>query len=224
MFAAARRCRRDRRARSARSLGAELHNLYGPTEAAVDVTVPRASTGDRDRRAVPIGAPVWNTAGVRARPRLRPVPVGVPGELYLAGVQLARGYLGRAGPDRGAVRRRTRSARRASGCTAPATWCAGAPDGELEYLGRTDFQVKLRGLRIELGEIEAALLADAGGGAGRRAWCTTTRTPASSLVGYVVPRAGVAARSTADAAQRRVGARCPRYMVPAASWCSTRSR
>ena len=88
--------------------------------------------------------------------RLHPVPVGVPGELYLAGAQLARGYLGR--PDLTADRfvADPFGARRAH-VPHRRPRHAGPRDGELEYLGRTDFQVKLRGLRIELGEIEAVL-------------------------------------------------------------------
>ncbi|GAA4232129.1 non-ribosomal peptide synthetase [Actinomadura meridiana] len=132
-----------------------LHNLYGPTEAAVDVTHweyrPGAAT-------IPIGAPVWNTRVRVLDARLRPVPVGVPGELYLAGVQLARGYLNRAGLTA------ERFVADTSGAPGDRMYRTGDlvrwnSDGHLEYLGRTDHQVKLRGLRIEPGEIEAALRA-----------------------------------------------------------------
>ncbi|RJT43043.1 hypothetical protein D6J04_14755, partial [Legionella taurinensis] len=132
-----------------------VHNLYGPTEAAVDVTYHAVS--DADTAVVPIGSPVWNTDVRVLDSSLRPVPVGVSGELYLSGVQLARGYVSRPDltADRfvadpfavdGARMYRTGDVVR---------WL---PAGELEYVGRSDFQVKLRGLRIELGEIESALL------------------------------------------------------------------
>ncbi|WP_052061456.1 non-ribosomal peptide synthase/polyketide synthase [Rhodococcoides fascians] len=187
----------------------ELHNLYGPTEAAVDVTYHHVLPSDTV--SVPIGAPVWNTRVTVLDARLHPVPVGVPGELYLAGRQLARGYLGR--PDLTA----DRFVADPHGSAGSRMYRTGdlvrwRRDGELEYLGRTDFQVKLRGLRIELGEIEAALTADP---SVDQAVVLVRRTPSAGelLVGYVVPVAGETIDSTAVTAS--VANLVPEYMVPA---------
>jgi amino acid adenylation domain-containing protein/non-ribosomal peptide synthase protein (TIGR01720 family) len=187
----------------------ELHNLYGPTEAAVDVTYHHVLPSDTV--SVPIGAPVWNTRVTVLDARLHPVPVGVPGELYLAGRQLARGYLGR--PDLTA----DRFVADPHGSAGSRMYRTGdlvrwRRDGELEYLGRTDFQVKLRGLRIELGEIEAALTADP---SVDQAVVLVRRTPSAGelLVGYVVPVAGETIDTTAVTAS--VATLVPEYMVPA---------
>lgn len=136
-------------------LGAELHNLYGPTEAAIDVTYWQCRRTD-ESASVPIGRPIWNTQIHILSQALSPVPVGVAGELYIGGIGVGRGYLGRpdltaerfiADPFGGADARLYRTGD-------IARWCA---DGAVEYLGRIDHQVKIRGLRIELGEIEAVL-------------------------------------------------------------------
>ncbi|MCX4099339.1 AMP-binding protein, partial [Nocardia sp. alder85J] len=189
--------------------GARVHNLYGPTEAAVDVTYHEVT--DADSGAVPIGAPVFNTRVYVLDARLRPVPVGVAGELYLAGAQLARGYVGRADlsadrfvADPFAVGERMY---RSGDLVA---WTA---VGELNYLGRTDFQVKVRGLRIELGEIETELLASPGVAQAVVVVRADERL-GDQLVGYVVP----AGESVVDADRLRSGLarRLPAYMVPAA--------
>lgn len=189
-------------------LDAELHNLYGPTEAAVDVSWWPAGRDD-DSRPVPIGFPVWNTRLYVLDARMRPLPPGVVGDLYLGGVQLARGYLGRYdltaerfGDDPfvpGARIYRSGDVAR---------W---REDGAVEFLGRSDHQVKLRGLRIELGEIEAALRS-APGVARAEVVLREDRPGERRLVGYVQADAPLAA----DALRAYLAARLPDYMVPAA--------
>ncbi|WP_186234841.1 non-ribosomal peptide synthetase [Burkholderia gladioli] len=181
--------------------GVELHNLYGPTEAAIDVTA--WTCVDEAGRAVPIGRPIAATQTWVLDARLNPVPPGVPGELYLGGAGLARGYLGRPDltaerfvPDPFADEPGARLYRTGD----LARWRA---DGAIDYLGRIDHQVKIRGLRIELGEIESALTADA---SVREAVVIAHE---GRLVGYVTGTApDVAALRTS------LAARLPDYMVP----------
>jgi surfactin family lipopeptide synthetase A len=140
-------------------LPAELHNLYGPTEAAVDVTY-WACERDSQLRTVPIGRPIANTQIYLLDRYLQPVPIGVPGELHIGGIGLARGYHNRLEltaekfiPD--PFRLATPGAR----LYKTGDLVRYLPNGAIEYLGRMDHQVKVRGFRIELGEIESVLTA-----------------------------------------------------------------
>ena len=193
-------------------LGAGLHNLYGPTEAAIEVTY-----WDCERESpltcVPIGRPIANTQIYLLDRELRPVPVGVAGELYIAGAGLARGYNNRADltaekfiPDPFSSEPGARM------------YCSGdlaryLPDGAIDFLGRADQQVKLRGQRIELGEIEGALdqhpsvlqsavvlHADARGGQRLVAYATTE------------PGRDFTTRDMREALKGRL----PEYMIPSA--------
>ncbi|MFI6033362.1 amino acid adenylation domain-containing protein [Streptomyces sp. NPDC051315] len=193
--------------------GTELHNLYGPTEAAVDVTSWPCAEGTRSAAgSVPIGRPVWNTRTLVLDARLRPVPPGVPGELYLGGVQLARGYLGRPaltadrfvadpfGPPGARLYRTGDLVRRNA-------------NGVLEFLGRSDDQVKIRGFRVEPAETEAALAALPGVSQA----AVTVRQDAHGeprLIGYAVPRPGVGLRPLS--LREALTATLPDHLVPAA--------
>ncbi|OLF14222.1 hypothetical protein BLA60_03535 [Actinophytocola xinjiangensis] len=160
--------------------GVELHNLYGPTEAAVDVTAWRVTD---EPGPVPIGTPVWNTDVRVLDAALRPVPPGVAGELYLAGRQLALGYLNRPGltAERFVADPFGPPGTRLYRTGDLARWRAGPLPGPLDYLGRTDFQVKVRGVRIELGEVEAALCRHP------EVTAAAAAVHGTRLVGYVVP-------------------------------------
>ncbi len=186
--------------------GAELHNLYGPTEATVCATAHRVTAAESGN--MPMGSPVWNTRAYVLDGRLHPVPPGVAGELYLAGTQLARGYQARPGLtaerfvpdpfDDGKRLYRTGDLVR---------W---RRTGELDYLGRTDFQVKLRGLRIELGEIEAVLAEYPG--VARAIAVVRPLGTLEHLVGYLVPTAGATVDTAAVSAH--AATKLPDYMVP----------
>ncbi|MYW19912.1 AMP-binding protein, partial [Streptomyces sp. SID2955] len=194
--------------RADRELGVAVYNMYGPTECTVDAVYGRCA--DRPDHPV-IGRPGGNLRAHVLDGALRPVPPGVPGELYLAGEQVARGYLNRPGltaarfladPFGAPGQRMYRTGDRVR-------WDR---DGRLEFLGRVDEQVKIRGFRIEPGEVEAALLehpdvADA---------AVTAREHAGRrmLVGYVVPAADRV--PSADALRLALRRTLPDHMVPAA--------
>ena len=193
--------------------GTRLINEYGPTETVVGCCVYDAAHDD-DLGPVPIGGPIANLQMHLLDANLTQVPVGVPGEIYIGGAGVGRGYLGRPdltaerfvpdpfGPFRGA--RLYRTGDRARYRT----------DGTIEYLGRFDDQVKIRGYRVELGEIEAALAAHS---SVARAAVVVRQQPAGDrrLVAYVTAKAGAAAP---DAATLRayLSAKLPEYEVPSA--------
>ncbi len=194
--------------------GVELHNLYGPTEAAIDVTA-HPCDGHRPLRRVPIGRPVANTRIHLLDQELRPVPPGVSAELYIGGVQLARGYGGRPRltaerfvPDPFSDTGGTRLYR-AGDLT---RYGAG---GEIEFLGRVDHQVKLRGQRLELGEIEAVLAQHP---QVREAVVELRelRPRDDGLVGYLVRHGGAGAGERfCDELRDWLATRLPEVMIPA---------
>ncbi|ELY4573041.1 enterobactin synthase subunit F [Cronobacter turicensis] len=201
-----------------RLTAAPLHNLYGPTEAAVDVSgYPAfgAALAQVKGASVPIGFPVWNT-GLRILDSLmRPVPPGMAGDLYLTGVQLAQGYLGR--PDLTASRFIAdpfAAGERMYRTGDVARWL---PDGAVEYLGRSDDQLKIRGQRIEPGEIDRVMqslpdVAQAVTHACVLNHHAETGGDARQLVGYVVSASGDAL--DVAALRARLSERLPAHMVP----------
>ncbi|MGW0028168.1 amino acid adenylation domain-containing protein, partial [Rhodococcus sp. NPDC003383] len=186
-----------------------LFNLYGPTEAAVSVTSHEVT--EHDTATVSIGGPEWNTRLYVLDERLRPVPSGVLGELYLAGTQLARGYFGR--PDLTAERFVADPFGPAgSRLYRTGDLVAWTDEGTLRYVGRTDFQVKVRGFRIELGEIEAVLAAHPSVAQAVVLVHHDDRL-GDQLVAYLVPVTG--ADLVVDDIRAEAVRGLPGYMVPA---------
>ncbi len=177
----------------------QLHNRYGPTETAINVTHWHCRAEDGERS--PIGRPLGNVICRVLDEHLNPVPLGVPGELCIGGIGLARGYLGRAGltaerfvaDHHGARLYRTGDRAR---------WSA---DGVLEYLGRLDQQVKLRGFRVEPQEIEARLLALDGIAQ------AVVLVRDAQLIGYYTAHTEL----DEDEVKTALAAELPEYMVPA---------
>ncbi|MFG2004651.1 amino acid adenylation domain-containing protein [Spirillospora sp. NPDC048911] len=189
----------------------EVLNVYGPTETTIWSTMAPVEAGT----AVAIGSPIGNTQVYVLDARLLPAPRGVAGELYIAGDGLARGYFGRPGltserfvacpfGPAGARMYRTGDLVR---------W---GRDGRLEYIGRTDFQVKVRGFRIELGEIEHVLAAHPGV-AQAVAVVREVRAGDQRLIAYVVPDGGAdPAGLDVESLKALLRERVPEYMVPSA--------
>ncbi|WP_102418905.1 non-ribosomal peptide synthetase [Mycobacterium sp. 4858] len=195
------------------TLDAELYNLYGPTEAAIDVTGFHCRRGESGT-LVPIGRPIANIRAHILDAHLQPVPVGVPGELFIGGVGLGRGYLNRpdltaagfvADPFGGGFGGRGERLFRTRDLTRY------LPDGNIDYLGRIDFQVKVRGFRIEPGEVEAALAKHPA--VAENAVVTRTDSRGNTILVAHVVAAGGAAPSTAEL-RRFLLELLPAAMVP----------
>ncbi|HEX8558582.1 MAG TPA: amino acid adenylation domain-containing protein, partial [Pyrinomonadaceae bacterium] len=193
--------------------GRSFFNGYGPAECTVTVSVHLVGDAGRQPQGPPIGRPMANVQLYILDPQMQPLPVGVPGELYVGGVQVARGYLNRPGltaekfvPDpfgggAGARLYRTGDVARY------------LPDGDIEFVGRKDDQVKIRGHRIELGEIEAAL--NEFPGVLESIVLAREDEPGSkTLVAYVVGGPELASR--VREMRQSLKAKLPDYMTPAA--------
>ncbi|WP_433736335.1 non-ribosomal peptide synthetase [Pseudomonas putida] len=189
----------------------QLHNRYGPTETVINVTHWQCSVADGERS--PIGRPLGNVICRVLDSDLNPVPAGVPGELCISGIGLARGYLGRPAltAERFVVDPLSEQGARLYRTGDRARWTA---DGVIEYLGRLDQQVKLRGFRVEPQEIEARLLAQ--GGVAQAVVVVRETAAGGQLIGYYT---ATDATETEDAQTTRLKtglvAELPEYMVPA---------
>jgi amino acid adenylation domain-containing protein len=191
-------------------LNAELHNLYGPTEAAVDVTFLQCKPKDK-LRIVPIGRPIANMQIYMLDKNLQPVPVGIPGELHIGGIGLARGYLNR--PELTAEKFIANPFSHEEDVRLYKTGDLARylPDGNIEFLGRIDHQVKLRGFRIELGEIEAVLTQHPEvNNAAAIAWEDSSGN--KRLVAYIVPKQEqlISSKMLRDFLKTKL----PDYMIP----------
>ncbi|MFG1932281.1 amino acid adenylation domain-containing protein [Mycobacterium sp. NPDC048908] len=187
-----------------------LHNFYGPTETVINASRYKVE-GKQGHRTVPIGRPKINTQIHLLDDALRPVPVGVIGEIYIGGGHLARGY-------------HRKPALTAERFVADPFTCGGRlyrsgdlarrnADGDIEFVGRADDQVKIRGFRIELGEVAAAIAVDPSVG---QAVVVVTDLPGigKSLVGYLTPAVG-ADSVDVERVRARVATALPDYMTPA---------
>lgn len=193
-------------------LDAGLHNLYGPTETTIDVTSFTCQC-ERYSHVVPIGRPIANTQIYLLDAYLQPVPIGVPGELYIGGDSLAQGYLNRPELTAQYFIDNPFSERPDARLYKTGDLARYLPDGNIEFLGRLDYQVKIHGHRIELGEIESTLVQHPS----VRQAVVQDRTDAHRgryLVAYIVPHQNHA--PTRQALQTFLQTKLPAYMAPSA--------
>ncbi|MBK5304814.1 MULTISPECIES: non-ribosomal peptide synthetase [Gammaproteobacteria] len=189
----------------------QLHNRYGPTETAINVTHWHCTMADGERS--PIGRPLSNVLCRVLDSDLNPVPTGVPGELCISGIGLARGYLGRPGltAERFVVDPLGEQGARLYRTGDRARWTA---DGVIEYLGRLDQQVKLRGFRVEPEEIEARLLAQTG--VTQAVVLVRETAVGGQLIGYYTSTdSAEAIEAQTTRLKTALAAELPEYMVPA---------
>jgi amino acid adenylation domain-containing protein len=193
------------------TLNAQLHNLYGPTEAAIDVT-HWACKRDSHETSVPIGRPVANTQLYIVDTSGQRVPVGVPGELWIGGTQVARGYINQPELSAAVFVNDPLSPHPDARLYRTGDLARWREDGAIEFLGRIDHQIKLRGFRIELGEIEAQL--DELGDVQQSVVLLREDVPdLKQLVAYIATADTTAFDS--EAALAALGKSLPDYMVPA---------
>ncbi|BAZ43876.1 amino acid adenylation domain-containing protein [Chondrocystis sp. NIES-4102] len=185
-------------------LSAKLDNLYGPTEAAIDVTYWQCQP-DSNLTTVPIGRPIANTQIYILDKHLQPLPIGVTGELYIAGVGVARGYLNR--PQLSCEKFIQVPGKFVSPLYKTGDLARYLSDGNIEYRGRIDNQIKLRGFRIELGEIEAVL----SNYPGVREAVVIVKELSQSLIAYLVL---AHPKTTIEKIRCQLKQQLPEYMIP----------
>ncbi len=186
----------------------QIWNIYGPTEATANACAAKIGAGEE----ITIGRPIANTQIYILDSFLRPVPIGIPGELYIGGTGVARGYLNRPELTAEKFIPHPFSARAGARMYKTGDLARYLPDGRIEFLGRTDYQVKIRGFRIELGELEAVL----GEHPAVREAVVAAQDDASGekrLVAYIVAEREF--RLTANDLRGFLRQRLPEYMVPA---------
>ncbi len=187
-----------------------LHNLYGPTEAAIDVTAWEAPKEFMQGAPVPIGKPVANTRLYILNDQLKPTPIGLPGQLHIAGIQVARGYHNRTELTAQKFISNTFEKENYARMYRTGDVARWLPDGNIEFLGRMDHQVKIRGFRIELDEIAAVLKEITGI---RQSVVTVHKdaTGNKKLVAYIVGTEEISDTRMRSYLQTKM----PGYMVPA---------